>query len=442
MSAISIKSYLFPENVKVSVGNMSKGDEIRRFNLSLGGPNGVYQSFMEKIRSVYGNIVSQNEELSAYWLDDENELIGFSSDSEMQYAIDVQETIRMSQPLLKSPNNLFKVYISRKSKIETETVTAKPDQEPQIHLGVVCDCCNGSIIGVRRKCMECPDYDLCQGCHEKGAHQESGHNFILFDKPVKRQCPYMNGNGHRRGAFRGCRRQQKTQEGGAASWGSPNSFQQVLDNIGPFISSSLPKTANPEQLKSVGEFLKAFLDPFGIDCDYHVETKDKEVKKEEAEKLSTENKETEKVTKTEEKTNEDKKMETEEDESIGIRVFPTPFEQPAAATAPTKEESNARVSPFDAAASALKNAINSINVSSSAASASATATSNKSPSNSFSEPDDFNVVDFHKEIKIINAIEQLKAMGYSDDGGWLTRMVTNKEGNINAVLDAILPQAK
>lgn len=53
--------------------------------------------------------------------------------------------------------------------------------------------------------------------------------------------------------------------------------------------------------------------------------------------------------------------------------------------------------------------------------------------------EEFNLVDIEKEIKIINSIETLKNMGYSDDGGWLTRLVSAKYGNINAVLDAISP---
>jgi hypothetical protein len=55
------------------------------------------------------------------------------------------------------------------------------------------------------------------------------------------------------------------------------------------------------------------------------------------------------------------------------------------------------------------------------------------------EDSGFNLVDIEKELKIIKALEQLRAMGYSDDGGWLTRLASTKGGNLNAILDAISP---
>lgn len=36
----------------------------------------------------------------------------------------------------------------------------------EVHEGVKCDMCNkDNITGVRYKCMECPNYDMCENCH-------------------------------------------------------------------------------------------------------------------------------------------------------------------------------------------------------------------------------------------------------------------------------------
>ena len=55
---------------------------------------------------------------------------------------------------------------------------------PAVHDGVMCDGCQASpLIGVRYKCVQCPDYDLCAACESKRTHTPS-HNFIKMVRPA------------------------------------------------------------------------------------------------------------------------------------------------------------------------------------------------------------------------------------------------------------------
>lgn len=42
--------------------------------------------------------------------------------------------------------------------------------------------------------------------------------------------------------------------------------------------------------------------------------------------------------------------------------------------------------------------------------------------------------------RVAESLQQMMAMGFSNEGGWLTRLLEAKSGDIGQVLDAIRPQ--
>jgi hypothetical protein len=447
MNGIQVKSYLLPENSKVSLN--IEVDEIRRFNLD----SATYKTLIEKLQKTYGTLLPKQEEVRTYWEDEENELIGFSSDCELQYAVDCLTQLKLSKPY-ETKSNLFKVYVVRNTpksekkqpiwkQWRKEQMEGAPEG-PLIHFNVVCDNCDGSIIGNRYKCTTCPNYDLCEECKTKDVHKEHPMNMLK----KSRQCPFgmphalFNGQSGPRCQKRGDRRCRQN-----------NPFEQfsAFSKI-PLFSNSVPLVNNPEQLKNLGENLKKILDPLGIDVSYYVDnlTGDQTNKKsgeKNAEAKTTEAKDT-KSKATEENTSSVMDEDIEEvvvseplnskDECLSSVLTQKPTEKsivvPSAPRPLSEEESlidfqksiNLDV-PYNAAIGALKA------VSSNSGCEEAGTTSGM--------VDGFNLVEIDKELKIIKAIDQLNAMGYLDDGGWLTRLVTDKNGNINAVLDAITPGA-
>jgi hypothetical protein len=95
----------------------------------------------------------------------------------------------VNNPLFKEllPHLLNQFHCQQPTNPNVNPSTAESD----IHPGVVCDGCNGTISGIRYKCATCPDYDLCSSCESKSGIHDSSHLFLKIPKAAfGRGCPY------------------------------------------------------------------------------------------------------------------------------------------------------------------------------------------------------------------------------------------------------------
>lgn len=70
---------------------------------------------------------------------------------------------------------------------ESSTDSKDPTSSHPIyyHEGIVCDFCERSVVGVRYKCCNCANYDLCEECEAIHGVHDSDHVFIKLRKPAR-----------------------------------------------------------------------------------------------------------------------------------------------------------------------------------------------------------------------------------------------------------------
>jgi hypothetical protein len=184
----------------------------------------------------------QDGSVSFKYVDEENDLVQFSSNDEWQIALDVLRAsndkllrIRVTGPNPARENrgpwggcggwrrrqhcpfvaqqcgsqqpdfqNIFaaaKPFVegliesfkqANETQESSESSTSNQPSEPIVrHFGITCDGCDQeNIIGDRFKCADCPNFDYCGTCFNteelRKSHGES-HKFVKIDKPVHHQ---------------------------------------------------------------------------------------------------------------------------------------------------------------------------------------------------------------------------------------------------------------
>ncbi|XP_015731157.1 sequestosome-1 isoform X2 [Coturnix japonica] len=163
MAALTVKAYL--------LGKDDAAREIRRFSLIAPVR---YQPVHDRVAELFQGLLRAGPPpaFRMHYKDEDGDLIAFSTDEELD----------MAMPYVQ--DGVFRVYIKEKKECRREHRSQCSQEPPRdmVHPNVICDGCEGPVVGARFKCTVCPDYDLCSTCEGKGIHKE--HNMVMFQSPL------------------------------------------------------------------------------------------------------------------------------------------------------------------------------------------------------------------------------------------------------------------
>ncbi|XP_060783409.1 sequestosome-1 isoform X2 [Neoarius graeffei] len=276
--SVTVKAYL--------LGKEECHKEIRRFAVDQ-DVSTSFEYLSRKVIDVFANL--RNVSFQMYYRDEDGDMIAFSSDEELMMGLTMVK------------DDTFRIFIKEKREHKRDLphmdqgctfppppgphhmyppgfppMGLPPHHQLMVHPGVTCDGCEGQVAGTRFKCTVCPNYDLCSTCQAKGLHKE--HALLPIFHPMANMNEWFP-----RGKFwrkmRHCMwagAQAQNQAQNQAQPGSSNcqpSSQQANSQEG----ASSTQT-NMEYLKNIGEGVAALLSPLGIDVDIDVEHEGKKAK--------------------------------------------------------------------------------------------------------------------------------------------------------------------
>ncbi|XP_062332151.1 sequestosome-1 [Osmerus eperlanus] len=296
--SMTVKAYL--------LGKEDSPKEIRRFAVDQ-DVSTSFEYLNRKVVDVFSNLRSIAFQM--FYKDEDGDLIAFSTDDELMMGLSCikDDTFRLfikerkehrrDFPLHAFPGGVppFPFPPPPGGPHGHPHGPPPPHGPPVVHPNVTCDGCEGQVAGTRFKCTVCPNYDLCSPCQAKGLHKEHAllpiwHPFNMFEwfprgkwMRKMRQCG-MWAAAQQNQAQPGPSGTQPgpsgTQPGPSGTQPEPRETQApsqtdqtaVEDSQAPSGPSAASLVqANVDFLKNIGEGVAAMLSPLGIDVDIDVE---------------------------------------------------------------------------------------------------------------------------------------------------------------------------
>merc|ERR1712004_525067 len=391
----------------------------------------------EKLRSIFGRQVENGMKIT--WRDEDGDDVCIESDEELVIALH-----EMKGPLYKLSLvacNQEPLKSTPKDNVNETPVGA------EVHPGVICDACDGPVVGRRYKCLKCPDYDLCGKCEAKGCRVDPGHNMMriatpetvwprhFFNRLNKMQARASKINEARCEASKNSEsNEERTSDnaGRASGWGrgrghfrgSRGGCQRGSGSVPPFWMPPAGGNQKVEKAKEAKEnkTSEASEQPMATDTTEAVKRAAQEVEKtEEAKKAKTD------AESQEEKIVNDVAKSLEKME---VQKEPEVIETPKKPEESTKDAGIDDWTVLDNASTASP----SPNKSKAATPESEARGAEAIYPKLDNVPD---ISGLSPKIKI--ALEAMENMGFTNEGGWLSNLLVKYDGDIGKVLDLLAP---
>uniref|UniRef100_K7FRQ4 Sequestosome 1 n=1 Tax=Pelodiscus sinensis TaxID=13735 RepID=K7FRQ4_PELSI len=412
--------------------------EIRRFALP---PPARYQDVRDKVGEIFPAPLRDGAFLLHY-KDEDGDMIAFSG----------EEEFKMALPYVK--DGIFRIYIKEKKECRREHRSQCNQERPLIvvHPNVVCDGCEGPVVGPRFKCTICPDYDLCGTCEKKGIHKE--HNMIVFQTPLVNKFEWIPGGRWLRKMRHGVPPFAQTHGWGHTGYAA--SCQNSGQDSGQAQASAASQNPDPESqdpnvtfLKNVGESVAAMLSPLGIEVDIDVEhggQKSKVTPPCPSTQSDSESGGSSTCQNGQSKPEgSSKEPATEKEDSITEQMQEMVLEPPSSHMEEQSESSSSAGGDEDWTHLSSKEVDPSTGELQSLQIPETQGPSSLDPYQVPPQPGPTGLREAalyphlppEADPRLIESLSQMLSMGFSDDGGWLTRLLQAKKCDIGAALDTI-----